>query len=308
MRSSEPRVSILPKPTPSLVKAVESAGGLVVELSKETQGIIVDFAAAPSDLSTALESYPQISWVQLPSAGIEAFSSSISTHQDITWTSAKGVYAKPVAEHALALTLALLRQLPQRAKATSWGSPAGISLHGLNVMIIGAGGVALEILRLMKAFDTNVTMIRRQAIDVVGADRTFNLAELEHELPTTDVLIVAAALTPGTRSIIAAKELDLLPDTSIIVNIARGGLIDTSALTDALQNKTIAGAALDVTDPEPLPDGHPLWAHENALITPHSADTMEMIVPLLAERVHENVKNLCNDLQLVGLVDAEAGY
>lgn len=308
MRSSEPRVSILPKPTPSLVAAIESAGGMVIELSEETQGIIVDFAAAPNDLSTALESYPQISWVQLPSAGIEAFSSSISAHQDITWTSAKGAYAKPVAEHALALTLALLRQLPQRAKATSWGSPAGISLHGLNVMIIGAGGVALEILRLMKAFDTNVTMIRRQAIDVAGADRTFNLAELEHELPTTDVLIVAAALTPGTRSIIAAKELGLLPDTSIIVNIARGGLIDTSALTDALQNKTIAGAALDVTNPEPLPDGHPLWSQDNALITPHSADTMEMIVPLLAERVHENVKNLCNDQQLVGLVDAEAGY
>lgn len=308
MRSSEPRVSILPKPTPSLVAAIESAGGSVVELSEDTQGIVVEFAAAPGDLGEALKTYPHITWVQLPSAGIEAFSSSIAAHQDIIWTSAKGAYAKPVAEHALALTLALLRQLPQRAKATSWGSPAGISLHGLNVMIIGAGGVALEILRLMKAFDTNVTMIRRQAIDVPGADRTFNLAELKHELPQTDVLIVAAALTPGTRSIIAAEELELLPDTSIIVNIARGGLIDTPALTSALQNKTIAGAALDVTDPEPLPDGHPLWSTDTVLITPHSADTMEMIVPLLADRVHENVKNLGNGQQLVGLVDAEAGY
>ncbi|WP_258142557.1 D-isomer specific 2-hydroxyacid dehydrogenase family protein [Arthrobacter sp. MYb227] len=308
MRSSEPRVSILPKPTPSLVAAIESAGGLVVELSEDTQGIVVDFAAAPGDLREALKTYPQITWVQLPSAGIEAFSSSIAAHQDIIWTSAKGAYAKPVAEHALALTLALLRQLPQRAKATSWGSPAGISLHGLNVMIIGAGGVALEILRLMKAFDTNVTMIRRQAIDVPGADRTFSLAELKNELPQTDVLIVAAALTPGTRSIIAAQELELLPNTSIIVNIARGGLIDTDALMTALQNKTIAGAALDVTEPEPLPDGHPLWTIGTALITPHSADTMEMIVPLLAERVHENVKILSNGQQLVGLVDAEAGY
>lgn len=308
MHSSAPRVSILPKPTPTLVSAIESAGGSVIDLSEETQGIIVDFAAVPRDLSEALENYPQITWVQLPSAGIEAFSSSIAAHQDIIWTSAKGAYAKPVAEHALALTLALLRQLPQRVRATSWGKPAGISLHGLNVMIIGAGGVALEILRLMKAFDTNVTMIRRQVIDVPGADRTFNLAELERELPATDVLIVAAALTPGTRSIIAARELELLPDTSIIVNIARGGLIDTQALTHALQNKTIAGAALDVTDPEPLPVGHPLWSQDNALITPHSADTMEMIVPLLAERVHENVKNLGNDRQLVGLVDAEAGY
>ncbi|PQZ93051.1 hydroxyacid dehydrogenase [Arthrobacter sp. MYb227] len=299
---------MLPKPTPSLVAAIESAGGLVVELSEDTQGIVVDFAAAPGDLREALKTYPQITWVQLPSAGIEAFSSSIAAHQDIIWTSAKGAYAKPVAEHALALTLALLRQLPQRAKATSWGSPAGISLHGLNVMIIGAGGVALEILRLMKAFDTNVTMIRRQAIDVPGADRTFSLAELKNELPQTDVLIVAAALTPGTRSIIAAQELELLPNTSIIVNIARGGLIDTDALMTALQNKTIAGAALDVTEPEPLPDGHPLWTIGTALITPHSADTMEMIVPLLAERVHENVKILSNGQQLVGLVDAEAGY
>lgn len=305
---SAPRIVVFPAPTPSLATAIESAGGIVTSLEEQPQGLVVDFAASPNELPDLLAEHPHIRWVQLPSAGIEAFSTAIEQHPDLVWTSAKGAYAQPVAEHALALSLALLRHLPQRAKATSWGRPSGTSLHGLNILIVGAGGVALETLRLMKAFETNVTVLRRQDIDVDGADRTVTTAALTQVLPDMDVVIVAAALTPGTRSLLGAAELALLPSSAIIVNVARGGLIDTNALTDALASNRLAGAALDVTEPEPLPDGHPLWAEEKALITPHSADTREMIIPLLAARVHENVKQLVHGEGHVGLVDTAAGY
>jgi phosphoglycerate dehydrogenase-like enzyme len=96
--------------------------------------------------------------------------------------------------------------------------------------------------------------------------------------------------------------------TAILVNIARGGLVDTDAVVAALRSRTIAGAALDVTDPEPLPDGHPLWDEPHALITPHAADTLEMIRPLLGERFAENLRRYSAGAELEGLVDAAAGY
>lgn len=276
--------------------------------SVEAEGLVVGFGAKPRDLHEALERSTKISWVQLPSAGIEAFSSSLALRPEISWTSAKGAYARPVAEHALALTLALLRDLPQRAKATSWGTPSGISLHGLNVVVVGAGGVAVEIIRLLKMFDVNITVIRRLPTPVQGADRTLGVNELPAILPRTDVLILAAALTPETRKLIDAHAFSLMKTSAVLVNIGRGALIDTNALCTVLASNGIAGAALDVTDPEPLPDGHLLWGEPRCLITPHTADTMEMIRPLYAARVESNVQSFLEGLPLEGIVDAAAGY
>jgi phosphoglycerate dehydrogenase-like enzyme len=99
-----------------------------------------------------------------------------------------------------------------------------------------------------------------------------------------------------------------MPETAWLVNVARGGHVDTAALVDALGAGSIAGAALDVTDPEPLPDGHPLWDLENCIVTPHTADTIDMVIPLLAERIRVNVRRLADGDPLVGRVDASAGY
>jgi len=129
-------------------------------------------------------------------------------------------------------------------------------------------------------------------------------------LPDADVVVVAAAMTSGTAKLLGERQFALLPDTARIVNIARGGLIDTDALVAALRSGAIAGAALDVTDPEPLPDGHPLWDEPGALITPHQADTPDMVAPLLAERVGANVEAFlrADGTGFVGVVDPEAGY
>ncbi|NKX50722.1 hydroxyacid dehydrogenase, partial [Arthrobacter deserti] len=164
-----PRIAITPQPSQYLLETVAAAGGTVVPPSEPADGLIVDFGADKASVKSILDRNPGIGWIQLPSAGIEAYAEALAAHPDRTWTSAKGAYALPVAEHALALALALLRRLPERVRATSWGTPSGTSLHGLRVLVIGAGGVGLETVRLMKTFGTYVTVLRRQDIPVPSA-------------------------------------------------------------------------------------------------------------------------------------------
>jgi phosphoglycerate dehydrogenase-like enzyme len=122
------------------------------------------------------------------------------------------------------------------------------------------------------------------------------------------LVVLALALTAETTGIIGAPELALMDESTWLVNVARGRHVDTDALVAALRAQSIAGAALDVTDPEPLPDGHPLWDLPNCIITPHTADTIEMVMPLLAQRIRTNVARFAAGETLIGLVDPVAGY
>lgn len=304
-------IALLPEPSPAFAAAVAAAGGTVEPLSERTRGVVWLSYHDAAGLAPVLRSHPGIGWVQLPYAGVDAFASALAEEHrpGLVWTSAKGAYAQPVAEHALALTLALLRVLPERVRATSWATvQEGRSLYGLDVVLIGAGGIALELLRLLEPFGTRVTIVRRSTAPVPGAARTVTADRLAEVLPDADVVIVAAALTAGTRHLLGAAELAAMKRTAYLVNIARGGLVDTEALVAALASGTIAGAGIDVTDPEPLPDGHPLWSEPACLITPHQADTPEMVAPLLAERIRLNVRAFLEDGRFVGRVDPAAGY
>jgi phosphoglycerate dehydrogenase-like enzyme len=224
------------------------------------------------------------------------------------WTSAKGAYAEPVAEHALMLALAGLRHLPERVTARSWGRQAGTSLFDADVVILGGGGITATLLQLLRPFRVRATVVRRTTEPVPGATRTVTTGELADVLPGALVVFLALALTPETEGIIGAKELALMDERAWLVNVARGGHVDTNALIDALAEGAIGGAALDVTDPEPLPDGHPLWDEPACIITPHSADTEEMVRPLLARRIQVNVARLAAGEELEGIVDVATGY
>jgi phosphoglycerate dehydrogenase-like enzyme len=213
-----------------------------------------------------------------------------------------------VAEHALTLTLAGLRLLPTRIAARSWGAQGGTSLFGQRVTILGGGGITRSLLELLAPFEVEATVVNRTGNPVPGAARSVAVSELDSTLSDALVVVLALSLTPETRGIIGAKQLDLMEQTAWLVNVARGGHVDTDALVDALREGSIAGAALDVTDPEPLPDGHALWDLSNCIITPHTADTIEMVLPLLAERIRTNVAHFAAGEALVGLVDSEAGY
>lgn len=306
-------ISVIPGDDPMFAQAVHAGGGEVVPLSEHTRGLVWLSYGDAHDLVDVLDAHPGIEWVQLPYAGVDAFSNVLAGYAGRPlplWTSAKGAYSQPVAEHALTLTLALLRLIPERVRATSWptGEKSGTSLFGLNVLIVGAGGIAVELIRLLEPFGVHVTVVRRSPGDLAGAERTVTSDRLAEVLPHADVVVIAAAFTDGTRRLIGAPELAAMKPSAILVNIARGGLVDTDALTEALAAETIAGAGVDVTDPEPLPDGHPLWNEPHVIITPHSADTPAMTAPLLAERIRENVAAFLGDGRFVGVVDVEAGY
>lgn len=304
---AQPRIDVLPTDDDGFRDAVTAAGAQLAADPSAADAVVVPFGADPQALLEAVDS-GSVRWVQLPSAGIEAFAESLQRRPEIAWTSAKGAYAEPVGEHALALTLALLRELPRRAAATTWEEPAGRSLHGLKAVVVGAGGIGRRIMDLLHVFGVEVTAVRRRPEPVEQADRTISVHDLPDVLPFQDVVILAAALTEDTHHLIGRAELAGMRTDAILVNIARGGLVDTEALVETLFRQEIAGAALDVTDPEPLPDGHPLWAEPRCLITPHTADTLEMIRPLIFDRIQRNIRAFADGAELEGVVDPESGY
>ena len=305
---SQPRVAVGPFPSTFATDAVRDGGGEVVELADRPDSLVWLDPGDVTGLTGWLAEVPDARWVQLPFAGVERVAEAGLLDDQRIWTCAKGAYAEPVAEHALALTLAGLRHLPTRVAARSWGIPAGVSLYDQKVTIVGGGGIATSLLEQLAPFRVEATVVRRRSDPLPGAARTLPVERLHESLSDALVVVLALALTPETTGIIGAAELDAMPDHSWLVNVARGRHVDTEALVAALQAESIGGAALDVTDPEPLPDGHPLWDLQNCIVTPHTADTIEMVVPLLADRIRTNVGRLAAGEPLVGLVDVAAGY
>jgi len=299
-----PRVAVGPFAT----DAVRDGGGIVVDRDDRPDSLVWLDPADVAGLTNWLAEVPDARWVQLPFAGVERVAEAGLLDDERIWTCAKGAYAEPVAEHALTLALAGLRHLPARVAARSWGIPAGTSLYDSNVTIVGGGGIANSLLKQLAPFRVEATVVRRRPDPVPGAARTLSVDRLHEALGDALVVVLALALTPETTGIVGAAELAAMDDRAWLVNVARGRHVDTGALVAALRDGVIAGAALDVTDPEPLPDGHPLWNLDNCIVTPHTADTIEMVVPLLAGRIRNNVRLLVAGEPLEGLVDASAGY
>jgi phosphoglycerate dehydrogenase-like enzyme len=272
----------------------------------DAQALVWGSPTKPAALAEVLEQAPHLEWVQLPWAGIEPYIDVIDDER--LWTCAKGVYAEPVAELALALGLAGLRGLATFGRATSWEKPAGTNLQGGRVTILGGGGITEVLLRLLAPFDAHVTVVRNRVRPMDGADVVVEGEHLHDALPGADLVVVALALTPDTEGIIGRDELRLMERHAWLVNVARGRHVVTDELVKALDAAEIGGAALDVTEPEPLPDGHPLWTTANCIITPHVGNTPEMATPLLAERITTNVRRFAHGEQLIGPVDLELGY
>lgn len=299
-------VAIEPKAFPEYVAAVIEAGGQVVPMSQEVKALIWLDYSQPKALADLLDENPQIEWVQLPFAGVDAFSEIIK--RPIRFTSAKGSYREPVAEHALALSLALMRIIPERVRTQTWGRQFAESLYDSNVLIFGGGGITEELVKILAPFRSNVTVVRKRPNPVSGAAKTVSFDQLDQELPHADLVILAAALTAETHQLFDANKFALMKNSAYLVNIARGPMINTKDLIEALNSEVIAGAAVDVTDPEPLPDGHPLWSAKNVIITPHSADTRKQVVRLFSERIRENVGAYSSGFGWVGIVDPVFGY
>ena len=272
----------------------------------EAEALVWAEPAAPELLPSVLKDGPGIKWVQLPYAGIEDLTHLLD--RDHRWTCGKGVYAEPVAEHVLMLALAGLRGMGSYARARRWSPPEGRNLLGARVTVLGGGGITESLVRLLGPWDCQITVMRRHPAPMAGVDRVVGPESLRDALDDADVVVVALALTPETTGIIDADALRAMSPHAWLINVGRGGHVVTDDLVEALGTGAIGGAALDVTDPEPLPDGHPLWSMDNCLITPHVGNTPEMGLKLLARRVTENVSRYIAGQELLGPVDVDLGY
>ncbi|MGI3785675.1 MAG: D-isomer specific 2-hydroxyacid dehydrogenase family protein [Janthinobacterium lividum] len=300
-----PGIYVGPDPDARLEAAVREGGGRVVGRD-EAVGVVFHSAADDPAESVGLVT-GQTRWVQLPHAGVERWTSNGLIGTDPVWTSAAGAYGPQVAEHAFALMLAGARRLQVAARAQHWDRHPGRLFVGSMVALVGYGGIGRCLLPMLAPFGCRVLAVTDSG-PVEGVERTVPRADYRDVLPEADYVVLLAALTPQTRGMIGAAELDLMREDAWLINVGRGGLVDTNDLVAALREGRIGGAALDVTDPEPLPDGHPLWSEPNALITPHVANPQEAHDAALAQRVTENVRRFVAYEPLLGVIDPEAGF
>ena len=293
------------KRTNAVRRAVERACGEAVPLERAEAMVCADNPKL-EELQQLLQQRPELRWVQFPGAGIEGFRTMLDDER--VWTCAKGSFATPVAEHALGLALMGMRGGLRYARTSTWSAQQGTNLVGAAVTILGGGGIASELARLLGPFKADITVVRRRDVGMHGVRHVVPPSQLHAALEPADVVFVALALTPETERIIDEVALAAMRPTAWLVNVARGQHVDTSALVAALRRGEIAGAALDVTDPEPLPDGHPLWDLPNVVITPHTGNTKEMNLPLYLKRVERNVVRFGAGKEPIGVVHPQLGY
>ena len=302
-------VALEPKQFPAYLEAIESAGAKVVPMGPEVRALVWTDYANPQGLADTLEANPQLEWVQLPFAGVDAFNQIIQAKP--VFTSAKRSYSEPVAEHALMLCMALGRILPERIRATSWGKKHADSLFDAEVLIVGGGGIAEQLVEMLLPFRSKITVVRKRPDSsfLPGfSGRIVGFEELDAELPKAQFVVLACALTDETRFLFNSDRFALMRADSYLVNISRGEVVDQDALLVALSSGQIAGAATDVTYPEPLPEGHPMWSEPRLIITPHTADTLPQVTRLFSERLRVNVNAWLSGKELTGVVDKELGY
>ena len=292
-----PTVHVAPEPDPEVEAAVRAAGGELGPLDQADGLVWLD--PSPDAFPASLPE--RVRWVQLPSAGVELWLDRIDRERQ--WTTAAPAFGRSVAEHALALMLAGTRRLHEFARARTWARPPIKELAGSTVLVVGTGAIGRALIDLLEPFGVEVLAVTRR-----GRDGTLPVERLGEALPRAHFVVVAAPATQATRRLIGTDELATMREDAWLVNVSRGSLVDTDALVAALAEGSIGGAALDVTDPEPLPDGHPLWSEPRALITPHVANPDVTLRRDLAELVGEQVRRLSAGEPLLSPFDPDAGY
>lgn len=298
-------------PDGDLQRAVEAGGGVLTE--PEAASGLVWGGGAPAALNETLVQARRLRWVQLPSAGVEEQASLIDGRPDLVWTCAKGIYGPAVAEHAVAMLLALRRGLHMHARAHAW-SPDVVSVPLVRsngaVTILGGGGIAVHVAQLLQPLGLRIRVVRRRAGETFGAphERMFGEEQLREAISHSSALIITLPLTPHTRGLIGEGELRLMARGAIVINVGRGPVLDHAVLQPLLDEGAVGALGLDVTDPEPLPPDNPLWTDRRCLITSHTSNPDAWRREQLASLVEENVARFRNGDQLRGRVDVEAGY
>ncbi len=262
----------------------------------------------------ALSKMPKLRWIQLASAGVPAALCPIATAQKIRVTNLAGLYGPTIAEHALSMMLMLSRNLHivlRNQASKTWDRSVAttmLDLAGKTLGIVGLGNIGQNIARLGQSMGMRVVGCRRTVQKTPFVDRVYEVSERNILAAESDVVAVAAPLTPETDGLLGREFFQAIRAGAIVVNISRGPVIVESALVDALQSGRVFGAGLDVFTTEPLPADSPLWTHPNVIVSPHySGDTVNLSTPP-AERFARNLRNWQAGRDLEGNVKLDLGY
>ena len=256
----------------------------------------------------------RLRWLQVPSGGVEDYGFPEIGDRPIVVTNSKIIQGPAMADHAMAMLLALTRRLhliiPGRARSR-W-KPTGytpIELRGKTAVVIGVGGAGSAIAERAAAFGMRVIGVDPKDIAPTAAVQRIVPPDMLLEvLPQANVVFMAAPLTAATHHMLDRRAFAALPPGAYLVNVSRGGTVDTEALVEALRSGRLAGAGLDVTDPEPPPKGHPLWTLENVILTPHMAGASDNLLEHRRALYTANIRRFTRGLPLLNLVDKAKGY
>ena len=270
------------------------------------------FYGAPTP--ALLAGAPNLRWIQVGSAGVENILFPELIASDVILTNAKVIYGSHLADHLMAFILTFNRNLPhlwQRQREQVWESRANMrpmEMAGETLLIVGLGGTGLALAKRAAAFDMRILAVTRSPKpETPGVERVAPTHDLHVLLPEADHVAICCALTPETHHLFSDAEFALMKPTAFIHNVTRGPVIDHEALVRALRTSQIAGAGLDVTEPEPLPVGHPLWQMPNVLITPHSSGHSPHSSHRMFDLLKENLRRFATGAPLLNIVDKHVG-
>jgi len=260
---------------------------------------------------------PYLRWVQMSFSGADMYMAEEEFPKNILLTNAKGCYRIVIAEYVIAVLLALCRNLKGYTKNQFEGKWARLGketlLFGKRALILGAGDIGTGLAKRLKAFNIHITGMRRTERNYPDCyDAMITLSDLDRELSNTDIVVGCLPDTPKTRGMLDERRLRLMKKDAFLVNVGRGSLIDLDALVKVLKSGSLAGVALDVTTPEPLPKEHPLWNMDRVILTPHiagigfgaSKDTENRIIQLCCQ----NLERYLLGKELLNRVSLETGY
>ncbi|TKH12627.1 D-2-hydroxyacid dehydrogenase [Peribacillus simplex] len=266
-----------------------------------------------AEMSVSIDA-SEVKWIQTWSAGVNALPLENLEQKNVQITTANGVHAYPISETIFALMLALTRKvdtyIKQQQTKTWHHAHMKQEIHEKTIGIIGVGKIGKETAKIAKAFGMTVLGMRHSDISEEFVDEMFTQEHLNDLLPRCDYIVVTLPLTPETRNMFGKKEFKLMKRSAFFINIGRGNLVIQNELVQALMDKEIAGAGLDVFETEPLPENSPLWELDNVIITPHTSGNTEFHDQRLIHDIFmPNLKNYLNGkTPSTNLLDYKKGY
>lgn len=257
----------------------------------------------------------KLKWVQHQGAGVEALPLHTYSNRGITLTNASGVHAEPITEHMFGMLLMLTRCLDVARKDSddaAWNkrNPSAnvTELFGKTLGLLGVGAIGTKSAEVGRAFGMQTIGLRRTAVHSAALDRSYTLDNRDEFFSKSDVIMNTLPATKETVNFISHHEISLMKPGVIIVNTGRGSTIDTDALIDGLNSGQVGAALLDVTNPEPLPDGHPLWSAPNVFITPHYSGSHPTYDARADAIFLTNLEKYIRGTPLDNAVDTSTGY